>query len=120
MFPLFLKVCVRMKFFVCNILPGLICNWNDVYEICEKHFWKEHLCALKVFLCALVSQPMCARTRAQLRGNIARPSDMFSGNVVVQVDLPVYVATRMAPRSIAPRMCCRTSSPCRALCCRAI
>jgi len=37
----------------------------------QKQFWKEHLCALKVFLCALVSRPVWARTRAQLRGNIA-------------------------------------------------
>src|SRR6218665_2835007 len=28
-------------------------------------------CALHVFLCALVLRPVCARTRAQLRGNIA-------------------------------------------------
>jgi len=33
---------------------------------------KTHLCALQVFLCALVSWPVCARTRAQLRGNIDR------------------------------------------------
>jgi len=36
----------------------------------KNHFWKENLCALKVFLCALVSRHVCARTRAQLRGNI--------------------------------------------------
>ena len=34
-----------------------------MYEIRVKHFWKEHLCALKVFLCALVSWPVCAHTR---------------------------------------------------------
>jgi len=37
----------------------------------QKHFWKEHLCALQVFLCALVSRPVRVRTLAQLRGNIA-------------------------------------------------
>jgi len=37
-----------------------------VPNICEKIF-----CALHVFLCALVLRPVCARTRAQLRGNIA-------------------------------------------------
>jgi len=38
----------------------------------QKHFWKEQLRALQVFLCALVSRLIivCARTRAQLRGNI--------------------------------------------------
>ena len=25
----------------------------------QKHIWKEHLCALQVFLCVLVSRPMC-------------------------------------------------------------
>jgi len=33
-------------------------------------YWKEHLCALQVFLCALVSRPVCMHTHAQLRGNI--------------------------------------------------
>jgi len=28
----------------------------------KKHFWMEHLCALQVFLCALVSRSVCART----------------------------------------------------------
>src|SRR6218665_615309 len=36
----------------------------------QTHFWKENVCALKVFSCALVSQLVCARTCAQLRGNI--------------------------------------------------
>jgi len=36
----------------------------------SKHFWEEYLCTLQVFLCAHVSRPVCARTRAQLRGNI--------------------------------------------------
>src|SRR6218665_542810 len=37
----FLKVCARIKFLLCNMLPGLICIWNDVYvmyEICAKTF----------------------------------------------------------------------------------
>jgi len=33
-----------------------------------KHFWKEHLRALQVFLCALISRPVC--TRAQLRAGV--------------------------------------------------
>jgi len=36
----------------------------------QKHFWREHLCALQVFLCAPVSQLVCAHTCAQLRRNI--------------------------------------------------
>jgi len=38
----------------------------------QKHFWIEHSIMLQVFLCALVSWPVCSHTRAQLRGNIAR------------------------------------------------
>src|SRR6218665_465610 len=37
----------------------------------QTHFLKENLCALQVFLCAFISQHVCARTCAQLRGNIA-------------------------------------------------
>jgi len=34
-----------------------------MYEICEKKpFLEKHLWALQVFLCALVSRPVCART----------------------------------------------------------
>jgi len=36
----------------------------------QKHVWKEHLCALQVFLCALISGLVCTRTCVQLRGNI--------------------------------------------------
>jgi len=37
----------------------------------EKRFWKECLCALQVFLCALVSQLVCARNleRTLLEGH---------------------------------------------------
>src|SRR6218665_739432 len=41
-----------------------------MYEICENTFLKENLCVLQVFLCVLISRPVCARTCAQLRGNI--------------------------------------------------
>jgi len=34
-----------------------------------KHVLKGNLCALQVFLCALISRPVCARKSAQLRGN---------------------------------------------------
>jgi len=41
-------------------------------ELCAKHFWREHFFALQIFLCALISRPVCARTQAhvQLRENI--------------------------------------------------
>ena len=46
----------------------------------QVHFWKEHLCTLQVFLCALsalVSRLLCERTLARLRGNIgSNPSQL--------------------------------------------
>src|SRR6218665_3851592 len=38
-------------------------------EYVQRHFWRGHLRVLQVFLCALVSQIVCARTCTQLRGN---------------------------------------------------
>jgi len=38
----------------------------------KKIFFKESLRALQVFLCALISRPVCVRTCAQLRGNVDR------------------------------------------------
>ena len=32
----------------------------------QKHFWTEHLCALQVFLCALISWPVCAQFRVNI------------------------------------------------------
>src|SRR6218665_3705871 len=46
----------------------------------QKHFWREHLCALKVFLCALVS-------RTQLRGNIDGDVCSSSNTACLQVVL---------------------------------
>ena len=42
-----------------------------MYEMWVKQFLKENLCALQVFLCALIPRPVGAHARAQLRGNIA-------------------------------------------------
>jgi len=36
----------------------------------QKHFWREHLYAFQIFLGAIISRPVCARTCTQLRGNI--------------------------------------------------
>src|SRR6218665_2241081 len=48
---------------------------------CKKHvqniFERNILSALLVFLCELVSGPVSARARAQLRGNIARHHRLF-------------------------------------------
>ena len=78
----FFKVCVRIKCLLCNIffylnlsefgmtcLFGMTCM-KDVQT--SKQLWREHLCALQVFLCALISRPVCGRTRARLRGNISK------------------------------------------------
>jgi len=43
---------------------------RNMKKFVQKHFWKKHLCALQVFLCAHVSWPVCTRTCTQLRGNI--------------------------------------------------
>ena len=37
----------------------------------QTYFLRENFCALHVFLCVLISQPVCARAHAQPRGNIA-------------------------------------------------
>ena len=47
MLPPFFKASVRIKYLLCNILPLLICMWNEVQEICAKKILKKHLCALK-------------------------------------------------------------------------
>ena len=40
-------------------------NSSDCGMMCmkmwKKHFWRDHLCALQVFLCALISRPVCIR-----------------------------------------------------------
>src|SRR6218665_2617988 len=49
----FLKVCVRIKFLLCNILPGLVCIWNYVYDICAKTFLEGTVtCAPSFLVCA--------------------------------------------------------------------
>ena len=67
----FFEVCVCLKFLLCNIWPGLICSWNDVYEISAKTFLEGVFMCTPIFLCALISQLVYVHTRAQLRGNIA-------------------------------------------------
>ena len=47
--------------------------------MCIKHFWKEHLCALEVFLCLLISRLVCVRAHAQLRGNIGLSGKFCAG-----------------------------------------
>src|SRR6218665_233656 len=40
MFPLIFESLCAHKILLCSILPGLICIWNDMYEICTKTFMK--------------------------------------------------------------------------------
>ena len=61
------------KIILCNILPGLICIRNDVYEIMCKHFRKEYSCALQDFLCVLVARTACLRTRTAWREHCRWP-----------------------------------------------
>ena len=68
MFPLIFKVSVHMKFLLCNILPGLVWIWNDVYEIVAKAFLEGiFMCAPCFLVCARLTTCMCASTRAQLK-----------------------------------------------------
>jgi len=60
-----------------------------MYEIYANTFLKENVCAHQVFLCALISQPVCARTRAQLRGNIASNA-MHKGELPECWDLQAF------------------------------
>src|SRR6218665_4202135 len=39
----FFEVCVCLKFLLCNILPGLICIWNAVYEVGAKHIFERNI-----------------------------------------------------------------------------
>src|SRR6218665_1495313 len=49
----FFKVCVRIKFLLCNILSRLICIWSDVYEICAKAFLEgTFICNPRFLVCA--------------------------------------------------------------------
>ena len=71
MFPIiFQSLCAHKISFVQHFTrTHLYLEWR-IWNMGKTHFWKEHLCALQVFLSALTSQPLCARTRAQLRENI--------------------------------------------------
>jgi len=44
--------------------------FHILYETCAKSFITANLYVLQVFFRVLTSWPVCARTRAQLRGNI--------------------------------------------------
>src|SRR6218665_1160111 len=58
----FCKVCVRTKFPVCSILPALIYIRTPCMKYVQKPVLRENLCALQVFLCALISRPVRACT----------------------------------------------------------
>jgi len=52
-----------MKFLLCNILPGLNCIWNDVYEIHGIAFFEVISMCAHVFF-------VCARLMASLEGTL--------------------------------------------------
>src|SRR6218665_2485020 len=52
--------CVCKQFLLCNILPGLICICNDMYEICAKTFLEgTFMCAPSFLLCAGLMACLC-------------------------------------------------------------
>src|SRR6218665_173487 len=77
MFPLiFQSLCAHKISFVQHD------TWTHLYlvtacmQCLQKHFWKEYLCALQVFLCAFVSRLVCACTHAHsLKGTLLRSRD---------------------------------------------
>jgi len=50
----------------------------------HKHALKDYLCALQVYLCALISQPVCACRHTEFRENIHR--DMQVGPRTLYMD----------------------------------
>ena len=70
----------------------------------EKHFWRKHLCALQVFLCALVSRPVFTHS---LEGTLPRddyrellePTVIFLGGVP-QRGIKFYESRSYAPFTI--------------------
>src|SRR6218665_3416056 len=77
MFPLIFKVCATVY-----QNSSVFITMHIKYV--QKHFSKEHLCALKVSLCAFVSRPLCARTCAQLRGNIGHKAQLTRPRLCMQ------------------------------------
>src|SRR6218665_2731320 len=75
MFPLIFKVCVCDRAYkisvLCNILPGLICIWNDVYEIiiCKTFLEGTFMCAPSFLVCARLTA--CVHVHSS-KGTLAR------------------------------------------------
>jgi len=61
----FFKVCVRIQFLLCNILPELIWIWNDVCDtLCAKHIFGGNIYVRSMFSCMRSSHGLCARAHA--------------------------------------------------------
>src|SRR6218665_1621861 len=70
MFPLiFVSLCAQ-NFLCATFYQHLSIFITPCMKYVQTHFLKKDLCALQVFLCALISRPVYTRTCAQLRGNI--------------------------------------------------
>src|SRR6218665_1408464 len=68
----FLKSLCAQNFFCATFYLNSSKFGMTCMKYVEKHFWRKNLCVLQVFLCTLVSRPVCDHTCAHLRGNIER------------------------------------------------
>ena len=89
MLPLFfLNLCAHKMFATFYQDPSVF--GTTCMKYVPKHFWKEHLCALQVFLCVLVSQLVCARAHS-LRGTLPMGHKHTYFNCISHWNLPVLM-----------------------------
>ena len=98
MFPSnFLKSLCAQNFLWATFYQHSSISRTPCRKYAQTHFLKENLRALQVFLCALSSRPVCARTRTQLRGNIAT-------TVILVVRSLVHLVSLIAKRCTVLRV----------------
>ena len=68
--PISLKLCALSISFVQHLTRTLHLFGMMCMKYGQNHFLKALFCVLQSFFCALFTRPLCARTRAQLRGNL--------------------------------------------------
>lgn len=49
----FLSMCIQV-IYLCNILPCLVCIWNNMCEMCANTFLEANFLCIPSLLCALV------------------------------------------------------------------